>query len=132
MAQKGTSRLGLDDHDLATLLQNLAKSARATTVSAEERVDEATDHLKGVGETVLEIVKSVDSIEELEQRIKMHGTEFGDAFRTFSQQIRDALAHIAESSSDQHAEQTHPVAEISVPEGDSSAHSESNRGEETL
>jgi len=93
---KGAKRIASEEANIGAVLANLAKSAKSTTASAEETLEEAKHHAKNFGETVLDIAKSVDSFSDLEQRFKAHRGEFVDAARSFSQQIYAAFTHLSE------------------------------------
>jgi len=96
LIQKGAGKIGSDDLKLSDLVRNLAKSARTTTVATESHLEDVKDRAKNVGETVLNIAKSVDSFGELEQRFKARRGDIVDAAKTFSEQLREVLVHLAE------------------------------------
>ncbi len=121
LIQKGTGAIGSDDLNLSELLHNVVKSARTTTVATENHLEDMKDRAKNIGETVLSVAKSVDSLSDLEQRLKAHRGEIADAARTFSEQLREIFAHLAEPVSKEGGAETGPSPEIasSVPdEGD--------------
>ena len=96
LIQKGASKIGSDDLNLSDLVHNLTKSARTTTVATESHLEDVKDRAKNIGETVFNIAKSVDSLGELGQRFKAHRGDIVDAAKTFSEQLREVLVHLAE------------------------------------
>lgn len=112
---KGAKRIASEEATIGAVLANLAKSAKSTTASAEETLEEAKTHAKNLGETVLDIAKSVDSLGELEQRFKAHRGEFVDAARSFSQQIYAAFTHLSEPAHNDDTQDPSIVGELSAP-----------------
>jgi len=115
LIQKGAAKIGSDDLNLSDLLQHIAKSARTTTFATESHLEVAKDRAKNLRETVLNIAKSVDSLGDLEQRLKAQRGEIVEAAKTFSQQLHRVLVHLAEPiSPDQNGE---PGARIELGPG---------------
>ncbi len=118
LIQKGAGLIGTDDLNLSDLLHNFARSARTTTVATETHLEDMRDRAKNIGETVFNIAKSVDSLDDLEQRIKSHKGEIIDAAKTFSDKLREVLMHLAEPTSTEKEPSDTPHSEISLPAAD--------------
>lgn len=111
---KGAARIAADELDLGSLFHNIVKSARTTTVVTGDHISETKVRAKDFGETLLSIVRSLDSFGDLQKRVKEHRGEFGDAARIFSQHLHVALQHLVEPNDDRSGTQDGTIYEIAV------------------
>lgn len=120
----GARRLGADEEKLGDIVHGLAKGARSTTAATAEHLGDAKERARGLAESAWSVARSIESLGDLERRVRAHGGELVDAARSFSRQVADVLSKMAESPAPRRDGDVHPSDELDQPAEDASGGSD--------